>query len=80
MPGLERVVKAAFGTRRKQIARSLGHGLARSREEILAALDEAGIDPRVRAEDVSPEAYLALASALEEPGPRSGRDPAVQCP
>jgi len=50
---------AAFGGRRKMLRRALAGVLA----DPDAALRRAGIDPTARAEELAPEAYLALAAA-----------------
>ncbi len=65
---VERVVRAAFGQRRKMLPKALASGLggAVSSEQILKALTQAGIDRTLRAEAVEPEGFLALARALEE--------------
>jgi 16S rRNA (adenine1518-N6/adenine1519-N6)-dimethyltransferase len=55
---IERVVRAAFGQRRKTLSNALS-GVA-SVEEIIAA----GIDPRARAEQLAPSAFVALAQRL----------------
>ena len=66
LAAVERVVRAAFGTRRKTLANALRTGLdpAPAQEELHGVLDRLGIDPRVRAEALPPEAFLALALAL----------------
>lgn len=63
---VERVVRAAFGQRRKTLTNSLrGAGLpGLDAGRLEAACAEAQIDPRVRAERLSPERLLALARAL----------------
>ncbi len=61
---LERVIKAAFGTRRKQAAVALTAGLARTRSGVDAALKQVGIKATARAEEIAPEEYVALAQAL----------------
>ncbi len=45
-----RVVRAAFGQRRKTAANSISAGLALPKERVLAALREAGAEPAARAE------------------------------
>jgi 16S rRNA (adenine1518-N6/adenine1519-N6)-dimethyltransferase len=60
---LERIVRAAFAKRRK----TLNNALAGIVED--AELRAAGIDPRMRAEDVPVEGYLALAGRLARPTP-----------
>jgi 16S rRNA (adenine1518-N6/adenine1519-N6)-dimethyltransferase len=55
---LARVVKAAFGQRRKTLSNALS-GIAGS-----DAIAEAGIDPRARAEQLAPPAFVALTDVL----------------
>jgi len=57
-PAIERVVRAAFGQRRKTLSNALGGVLP------AAAIEACGIDPRQRAEQLAPEAYVALAGRL----------------
>lgn len=61
---IERVVRAAFGQRRKTLANAL-RGVAAADD--LAA---AGIDPRARAEQLAPSAFVALARRLAGAGAR----------
>ena len=64
----ERVIRAVFGQRRKTILNGLrGGGLPQSgdRAALIAALSEAGIEPRVRAETLSSEKLLLLTRALQ---------------
>lgn len=63
-PTLDAVVRAAFGQRRKTLANAL-RGLA-APDAIVAA----GIDPRARAETVSPRGYIALADSVHQSGLR----------
>jgi 16S rRNA (adenine1518-N6/adenine1519-N6)-dimethyltransferase len=67
---VERLVRAAFGTRRKTLVNALRTGLQPppAPEELHAALDRLGIDRRSRAEALAPEALLALARALRGSG------------
>jgi 16S rRNA (adenine1518-N6/adenine1519-N6)-dimethyltransferase len=58
--GLERVTAAAFGQRRKMLRQSL-RSLGGDTGQLL---DAAGIDPTLRAEDISVEGFVALARAL----------------
>jgi 16S rRNA (adenine1518-N6/adenine1519-N6)-dimethyltransferase len=65
---VERLVRAAFSTRRKTLANALrGAGIAAqgagAPADLLAAV---GLDARVRAEDVTPTQFLALARALAD--------------
>src|SRR5450432_123940 len=55
---IERIVRAAFGQRRKTLSNALS-GIASARE-----LDTAGINPRARAEQLAPSAFVALAEQL----------------
>jgi 16S rRNA (adenine1518-N6/adenine1519-N6)-dimethyltransferase len=62
---LERVTQAAFGQRRKMLRQSLKSLTA----DPLALIDEAGLAPTARAEEIPVEGFVALARALEqEPG------------
>ena len=62
--GLDRLVKAAFLSRRKQLHNNLA-SLFDSKDAMLAALDRAGLAPSLRAEQISPEEYVRLAAAME---------------
>lgn len=68
---VERVVRAAFGQRRKMLSNALRAGLDPSPEpELLGrVLDALGIDRRARAESLEPVALLELARALPAAGP-----------
>lgn len=59
------VVRAGFSQRRKQLKNALAAGLHYGREEVAAALEAAGIDPRRRAETLRLEEWAAVARALE---------------
>jgi 16S rRNA (adenine1518-N6/adenine1519-N6)-dimethyltransferase len=59
------LARAGFGQRRKQLHNALAAGLQYPRSEIDAALAQAGIDPRRRAETLSVAEWVALARALE---------------
>jgi 16S rRNA (adenine1518-N6/adenine1519-N6)-dimethyltransferase len=56
---IERLVRAAFGQRRKTLSNALD-GVAS-----VADIEAAGIDPRTRAEQVAPQAYVELARCVE---------------
>jgi 16S rRNA (adenine1518-N6/adenine1519-N6)-dimethyltransferase len=58
------VVKAGFAQRRKQLHNSLSAGLRRSRTEVVAALEAAGVDPRRRPETLSLEEWAAITCQL----------------
>ena len=64
---IERVVRAAFGQRRKTLSNSLD-GVA-----TVAEITAAGIDPRTRAEQVAPQAFVELARCIE----RGRQDPSA---
>ena len=60
---LERVTAAAFGQRRKMLRASLKSlGV-----DALALLEQAGLDPTARAEDIAVEGFVALARGLMPP-------------
>jgi 16S rRNA (adenine1518-N6/adenine1519-N6)-dimethyltransferase len=63
---IERVVRAAFGNRRKTLPNALRTGLdpAPAPEVLHGVLDRLGIEHRARAEQLEPAALLALARAL----------------
>ncbi len=60
---LGRVVKAAFSQRRKTLANSLAGGLGLARDQAVALLGAAGIDPTRRAETLSLAEFAALTRA-----------------
>jgi len=55
---IEKLVRAAFGQRRKTLTNALREFAT------TAQLDAAGVDPRQRAEQLAPSAYVALAKYL----------------
>ncbi|WP_168718941.1 16S rRNA (adenine(1518)-N(6)/adenine(1519)-N(6))-dimethyltransferase RsmA [Thermosulfurimonas marina] len=61
--GLFRLLKAAFGRRRKKLLRNLE--TLYPRERIIRAFEELGLSEKVRAEAVAPEIFLELALRLE---------------
>jgi 16S rRNA (adenine1518-N6/adenine1519-N6)-dimethyltransferase len=61
---LTRVVRAAFGQRRKTLGNALRGGGLGSPPRLLAALDAAGIDGGRRAETLALEEFVRLADAL----------------
>jgi 16S rRNA (adenine1518-N6/adenine1519-N6)-dimethyltransferase len=63
-PEVRRVVEAAFGHRRKTLANALSLAGIASRERAVAALAALGRLPSARAEELEPEAFVALAEAL----------------
>jgi 16S rRNA (adenine1518-N6/adenine1519-N6)-dimethyltransferase len=63
-PRVKQVVGAAFAHRRKRLPNSLQLAGASTREEAAAALESIGRDPGVRAEELAPPEFVALAEAL----------------
>ena len=61
-------VRAGFSARRKQVANSLSQGLGEDRDRISAALADAGIDPKRRAETLTIDEAGALHRALHKTG------------
>ncbi len=61
-----RLVKAAFGQRRKTVLNSAAAGLSLEKSRLEAACHEAGIVPSARAEQLSLEEFAALSNALAE--------------
>jgi len=55
---IDRVVRAAFGQRRKTLGNALREVAT------IAQIEAAGIDPRVRAEQLAPAAFVALARSI----------------
>jgi 16S rRNA (adenine1518-N6/adenine1519-N6)-dimethyltransferase len=62
------VVRAGFSAKRKQLANSLAGGLGVPREQVLPLLSRTGIDPKVRAEDLSIDDWKRLTRAWVEAG------------
>jgi 16S rRNA (adenine1518-N6/adenine1519-N6)-dimethyltransferase len=63
-PALKRLVEAAFAHRRKTLANSLALTGLEARDRAAAALAEIGRDGAVRAEQLDPGEFVALAAAL----------------
>jgi 16S rRNA (adenine1518-N6/adenine1519-N6)-dimethyltransferase len=63
-PGLKRLVEASFAHRRKTLANSVALAGAAPRAEAAAALEAIGRAPSVRAEELEPLEFEALAAAL----------------
>lgn len=61
-PTFERIVKAAFSTRRKMLSNALSgpSGLGLSKQDAIRLLSQSGIEPGRRAESLSAEEFLAL--------------------
>lgn len=62
-----KIVKSAFMHRRKTVLNSLSHALGKSKDEVLALLNKAEVDANCRAENISLNQYLKLASLFKEP-------------
>jgi 16S rRNA (adenine1518-N6/adenine1519-N6)-dimethyltransferase len=63
-PDLMRVVRAAFGQRRKTVRNSLAAGLELPVDQVEAAIGRAGIDPDARAESLGLKEFAQLAEVL----------------
>jgi len=61
---LFRVIKAAFGQRRKTLLNALSAGLNLSREQTAELLDKTGVSANLRAEQLSLQAFADIANAL----------------
>ena len=61
-----RMVKSAFGQRRKTISNSVVSGLGISKDDFRAACEEAGVSPTARAEALTLEELGRLANAISE--------------
>jgi 16S rRNA (adenine1518-N6/adenine1519-N6)-dimethyltransferase len=68
LPLLRGLVRAAFGQRRKMLARNLAAWLKRGRPEIEAFLRGQQIDPQRRGETLSVQEFIRLARALKRNG------------
>ena len=62
------LVRAAFGQRRKTAANAIAAGLGLPRQQVADALAAAGLDPRVRPEQLTLEHFAALDAALRAAG------------
>ncbi len=62
--GVARLVRGAFAHRRKALARSVATASVASRARTLEALDALGKSPTVRAEELEPAEFAALAREL----------------
>ena len=59
-----RLIRAAFGQRRKTAANAVSAGLGMEKSRVQAAMERAGISPAVRAENITLEEYARLAGEL----------------
>jgi 16S rRNA (adenine1518-N6/adenine1519-N6)-dimethyltransferase len=62
---VKQVVTAAFAHRRKRLANSLELSGVCARDQAAAALEEIGMDPATRAEELKPPEFVALVEALD---------------
>lgn len=63
-PMMERVVRAAFSQRRKQLINALSAGLNLSRDTVTEILTSCGINPQVRGETLTLEDYARICEKL----------------
>ncbi len=61
-----RIVKAGFGARRKTLLNSIGAGLHLDKQQTLALLEQAGINPQLRAQNLSLDDWHTLYQARLE--------------
>ena len=59
------VVKTAFGQRRKTAANAIASGLSRPKEGVIAAIEAAGFDARIRPEALTLEDFAAVQRELK---------------
>ena len=60
-----RVLRAGFSAPRKQLRNTLAQGLSRAPADVLRAITSAGIDARLRPQDLSVDDWLRLVGAVE---------------
>jgi 16S rRNA (adenine1518-N6/adenine1519-N6)-dimethyltransferase len=63
-----RVIRAAFGERRKTLVNALASGLRLPRPDLEDAVRDAGLEPRVRGERLTLDDFCRLADRLTGPG------------
>jgi 16S rRNA (adenine1518-N6/adenine1519-N6)-dimethyltransferase len=68
MAAFFRIVRAGFSQRRKQLHNTLAAGLRRPSQEVTARLQEAGIDPRRRAQTLSLEEWAKVTRVMGDLG------------
>ncbi len=61
-----RVVKASFAQRRKTVVNSISSSLSMNKADVIGVMEQAGLNPLSRAEQLSLEDFAALANALWE--------------
>jgi 16S rRNA A1518/A1519 N6-dimethyltransferase RsmA/KsgA/DIM1 with predicted DNA glycosylase/AP lyase activity len=62
---VKKVVTAAFAHRRKRLSNSLELAGVATRDQAAAALEAISREPGVRAEELAPPEFVALADALD---------------
>lgn len=62
--GFFRLIRAAFSQRRKTAANAIANGLGLPKAQVLAAMEAAGLDARLRPEQLDLQGYCALQNAL----------------
>lgn len=65
------LIRAAFAHRRKSLARSVDTAVPGTFERVKDAVENAGLDPAIRAEAVEPEGFILLSESI---GPLKGSD------
>jgi 16S rRNA (adenine1518-N6/adenine1519-N6)-dimethyltransferase len=65
---LKTVIDGAFAQRRKLLVNSLASSVGLPKEESVSALDRLGLSAGVRAEQLSPDSFVALAAELQGRG------------
>lgn len=63
--GFFKIAQAGFGQRRKQLANTLSSGLSLPKEQIIAALTRAGVEPSRRAETLTIQEWGKLEEAID---------------
>ncbi len=67
-----KVVKAAFGQRRKTLVNALAGGKAAGKEEAARAIEKLGLRPDIRAERLSVAQFVELSNLLPPPAEKTG--------
>ena len=62
------IIRAAFSQRRKTVANGISSGLGADKAEVLAAMADAGLDQRLRPEQLTLDNFIALQGALADRG------------
>ena len=62
------IIRAAFSQRRKTAANGISSGLGADKAEVLAAMADAGLDQRLRPEQLTLDNFIALQGALADRG------------